>query len=373
MVTTTAPIQDVDSVYLEKTLRHEPMELSLGDTVSLKALAYLAVRAWVASVIFLTVFFTLWILTGGLSSTADSTLNGGGSGDTGLLSVGFVGSWIVFWVVLLFSRMQEPIGEWRVLLADRWEYSGSVYSAVAGVLAARSLPIRPIARRIYADPASLQVKNVLELREGQYTAYVTVFPYGSSLYLGWMMWRRRSGAALVGRMLADMIGSMFGTVDAVRVMLRTDRPRAMREAVHAACREGIYSAVRQEMVADSFGFPAGLPPIEAFELTPAPSPAVPAMPQGGAPVPPAPPQSPAAPVPTAPAPSAYDTAAFEAAPFESAPVESASVGSAPVESAPLAFEAAAPEATPPAQSQTPFGQAAAASADQPHPGGDGVR
>lgn len=358
MVTTTAPIQDVDSVYLEKTLRHEPMELSLGDTVSLKALAYLAIRSWVASVLFFTVFVILWILTGGLSSTADSTFNGGGGGDTSLLSVGIVGSGILFWVVLLFSKMQEPIGEWRVLLADRWEYSSSVYSAVAGVLAARSLPIRPTARRIYADPASRQVKNVLELKEGQYSAYVTVFPYGSSLYLGWMMWRRRSGAVLIGRLLADMVGSMFGTVDAVRVMLRTDRPRAMREAVHAACREGIYSAVRQEMVADSFGFPAGLPPIEAFELAPAASPAVPAMPHGGAPVPAAPPPSPAVPPqgpavpppPAAPVPGMYDTATFETA----------------------AFDTGAPEAAPQAQPPTPFGQAAA-QADQPHPGGDGAR
>lgn len=304
MVTTATPIQDVDSVYLEKTLRHEPMELSLGDTVSLKALAYLAIRAFVGSVIFFTVFLTLWIVTGGLSSTANDVALGGGGGnsDTGLLAVAIIGSWVMFWVVLLFSRMQEPIGEWRVLLADRWEYAGSVYSAVAGVLAARSLPIRPTARRIYADPASRQVKNVLELKDGQYAAYVTVFPYGSSLYLGWMMWRRRSGAALVGRMIADTIGSMFGTVDAVRVMLRTDRPRAMREAVHAACREGIYSAVRQEMVADAFGFPAGLPPIEAFEAVAAASPAVPAMPPGMPAPPTAPPPGPAAPHVPPPAP-----------------------------------------------------------------------
>jgi len=281
------PVQDVDSVYLEKTLRHEPMELSLDDSVSLKALLYLVVRAWVASVIFFSVFLVLWWITGGASSFGN-TLNGGGAGGgSGLLDFAVIGSWIVFWGLLLFSKLTEPIGEWRVLLADRRQYSGSVYSAVAGVLAARQMPIRPVPRRIHADPASTAVKNVLELKDGQYSAYVTVFPYGSSLYLGWMMWRRRSGAALVWRMLADMVGSIFGAADAVRVMLRTDRPRAMREAVHAACREGIYTAVRHEAVPESYGFPGGLPPVEPFELNSAVGPAVPAAPRvtaNGAPV-----------------------------------------------------------------------------------------
>jgi hypothetical protein len=279
----TAPIQDVDSLYLERTLRHEPIEPDLGDTVSLRALISLTVRAGLASAIFLTLFVTLWIVTGGLSSVANPT----GAGNTGLLAVALISSFAVFWLALLVARTQEPVGEWRVLLADRWEYSGSVYSAVAGVLAARALPIRPTARRIYADPAARQVKNFLELRDGQYAAHVTVFPYGSSLYLGWMMWRRRSGASLLGRALADLVSPLFGTPDPARAMLNSDRPRALREAVHAACREGVYSAVRQEMVADNFGFPNGLPPVEAYHLAPPPPPpTVPGMPQPTGPIPP---------------------------------------------------------------------------------------
>src|ERR1700744_3145707 len=39
---------DADSVYLQKTLRHEPMELGLDDSVSPRTLAVLAVRAWLA-------------------------------------------------------------------------------------------------------------------------------------------------------------------------------------------------------------------------------------------------------------------------------------------------------------------------------------
>lgn len=281
MSTGNLPVPDVDSVYLEKTLRHEPMELSLDDSVSVRTVIYLFLRAWIASILFFSVFMLLWLITGGASSAANNGFNGGGSSSGsggGLLVVAFVGSALVFWGLLLLSRVKEPIGEWRVLLAERGQYSNSVYSAVAGVLATRRMPIRPQPRRIYADPANHLVKNVLVLKEGQYIAYVTVFPYGTSLYLGWMMWRSRFGAGLIWRMITDMIGSIFGASDIVRVMLRTDRPRAMREAVHAACREGVYTAVHQVTVPDNYGFPGGLPVVEAFELTSTVGPAVPPAP-----------------------------------------------------------------------------------------------
>jgi hypothetical protein len=110
------------------------------------------------------------------------------------------------------------------------------------------------------------------------------------------MWRRRSGATLAKRFLADFFGSMFGLADLLRVMLRTDRPRAMREAVHSACREGLKVAVMQTVVPVEYGFAQGLPVVEAYvqtEMQSAPIPAalpvppVPSVP----PVPPAPQQA----------------------------------------------------------------------------------
>lgn len=291
MSDTGVPGPDVDGVYLEKTLRHEPMELSLDDSVSFRAILLLWFRAWFVSFVFFVIFFVLWVLTGGPQSLSGSSGNvvDGGSPDFGLLTVGLFGSGIIFWVLILFAKIQEPIGEWRVLLVDRGQYADSVYSKVNGVLARRFLPIQPRVRRIYADPSARSVKNVLELKEGQYSVYVTVFPYGSSLYLGWNMWRRRSGAAMIWRMVTDSIGSMLGVVDGVRIMLRTDRPRAMREAVHAACREGVSSAVQHEVVGPEYGFPQGLPTIEPFAVT---APASAPVPVGPAPAGPLPGQAP---------------------------------------------------------------------------------
>jgi hypothetical protein len=217
---------DADSVYLQKTLRHEPMELGLDDSVSPRTLAVLAVRAWLA---WLVVIVPLGLI--GIAKAA----NGGSST---LLTVAVMISIIVFWVVLLRSKVTEPIGEWRTLLADRAGQSESYYRMINAVLRRRELPISALKlRSIQLDTKGGPVKHTIELSEHEYHTYVTVFPYGTSLYVGWQMWRRRSGAQLVKRALVDLLKG----ANLVTVMLRTDRARAVREAVHLACREAVYA------------------------------------------------------------------------------------------------------------------------------------
>jgi len=69
------------------------------------------------------------------------------------------------------------------------------------------------------------VQNRLILVEGQYRVYVSVFPFGTSLYLGWIMYRHRGGAELIGRFVVDLFASLSGRLDDIGRMLRTERPR----------------------------------------------------------------------------------------------------------------------------------------------------
>src|SRR5487761_1364306 len=120
---------DADAVYLEKTLRHEPMELALDDSVSLRTLFIIAVRAYLAWVVVLIVLGILGLVT----------LRGGGNPT--LLIVGYVISIVVFWGVLIGSKVTEPIGEWRTLLADRAGQSEPYYRMITAVPQRRRLPI----------------------------------------------------------------------------------------------------------------------------------------------------------------------------------------------------------------------------------------
>lgn len=226
---------DADTLYLQKTLRHEPMELALSDSVSIHELGIVIARA-----------FLSWAIVAIVFGFVGALMVASGGGAT-LLTLGSVVSIVVFWVVLLSSKVTEPIGEWRALLADRAGQSESYYRMITAVLQRRELPITPRLRRIALSTKGRPVKHTIELAENEYRAYVTVFAYGTSLYVGWQMWRRRSGAQLVKRAVADQLRS----VDLVTAMLRTDRARAVREAVHLACREAVYATTDEGLWAQA--------------------------------------------------------------------------------------------------------------------------
>lgn len=274
-----------DSAYLDKTLLHRPVELYFDESVAPRSLFLLWLRpALITGPVFLISGFLLIIVSivdalAQLSATTQEqagggNANAGGGGGGGLavlLLLIVILSFAAFWVILLASKLQEPISEWHVLLADRAPAAESVYNAIVGTSRDRSLPLYPYTRRL---PTSFgPVSSRLVLVDGHYEAFITVFAYGTSLYLGWTMWRSRRGAHLLGRYIADMFRSMGGQLDPVAKMLRTEQARAMREAVHAVCREGLHVAVDQIQVPDNYAFPQGLPPIEGFAPSaPAPSP-----------------------------------------------------------------------------------------------------
>jgi hypothetical protein len=259
---------DADAVYLQKTLRHEPMELALDDSVSLGTLGILLARAflaWGIATVVGVLFFGVLALK---------------AGDPALSALGVVASAVVFWYVLLSGKVTEPIGEWRTLLADRAGHSESYYRIIAAVLRRRELPITPQFRRIELSTHGRPVKHTIVLSENEYQTYVTVFAYGTSLYVGWQMWRRRSGAQLIKRGLIDRVTA----ANLVTVMLRTDRARAVREAVHLACREAMYTTADEGLW--TLARQLRLPPVEQEAALLQPSqPASPTLPPPSAGVP----------------------------------------------------------------------------------------
>jgi hypothetical protein len=275
---------DGNAAYLDKTLRHRHIEMSLNESVDGKTIFLLWLRAAIASfVVYLIpafIGFILLISSAGDSSTSSfDTQPSNSSSGAGWFVFAGVASFAVFWVVLLVSRLPEPVGEWRVLLADRHDRAGSVYEAIVHTLSSRNYPI---------VPKSFGTR--LTLNERHYTAYISVFNYGSSLYLGWMMWRSRRGTELIGQFMSDLGRSMKGENEIEHQLLRSEGARAMREAVHLACREGLMVALE--------GAPTGSGNAGRPAMGHIPSPPV-----SPPPVPPPSASSPSVPPPSVPPPS----------------------------------------------------------------------
>ncbi|MDH6142023.1 hypothetical protein P3T35_004044 [Kitasatospora sp. GP30] len=259
---------DGNSAYLDKTLRHEPVETVLDDRVSgqtvLRLWSRAALVAFIAALVqFPILLFTLFSSSGSGPSYGNPMYGEGGSSgpDPTFLFVMLFDVPLVFWLVLLCSKLTEPIAEWRVLLHDRSEQDvQSTYHKICGVAAQRGFPLGVNYRRLATGHANGQLNSRLALSNGDCEAVISVFRYGTSLYLGWQMWRSRRGWRLIARFLGDALGSIFGKADLAWAMLRTENVRAMREAVHALCREGLVTALEQQVVGVEFGFGSGLPP-----------------------------------------------------------------------------------------------------------------
>ncbi|WP_026422083.1 hypothetical protein [Actinokineospora inagensis] len=259
---------DGDAVYLAETLRHERIDLLLDDSAGVE-LARSAVRqtVWlVIGTVLLFLFISMLSGVGGSSSRSSSS-----SGTPWLLIGVFVAVAVGFirWIIFIGTTMRkEPVSEWATLLVGKAAAADSVYSHVAGRLRDRQLPIQNYVARRTAGAYNV-TGNRLVLVDGIHYVYVSVFAYGTSLYLGWSMWRIRSGSDLYRDYRAQSSGDRL---DQVGRLLNLDRLKAMREAVHSVCREALHTAVEDGRISEGYGFPNGMPHIEGLPYATAPRP-----------------------------------------------------------------------------------------------------
>ncbi|MEU9999312.1 hypothetical protein [Streptomyces sp. NPDC050848] len=223
-----------NAAYRNQTMRYEDVELSFDESVPFRTVFQLWFQAFVVS---LLVFMIFGLLPALMSDSGPFDAEDD-------LGTGQILGTIAFWIVLLAAHINEPVSEWKTLLEDKHAASSSAYAAIYGALARRQIPVSAVPVRIRSDIMPEVVNNRLVIKSGRYIAYVTVFGYGTSLYVGWTMWRNRSGAVIIGHFLKDLVGGMFNRTGSINQMLRTEKPRAMREAVHSAAREGVETAVQ---------------------------------------------------------------------------------------------------------------------------------
>lgn len=241
-----ASIGGGDVAYRTQSLKFLPIELTLDESVPWRVIWSLLLRAGGTGLAIFLGFALVGLIAGANKPRYEyGTFGSSGNAIDDYLSVGLFFGIIAFVVIFFFSATSEPISEWRTLLEGKAAAATSSYAAIYGALSSRAYPLRIDASRIRSDLLAPEAVNSrLVITERSYIAYVSVFEYGTSLYVGWMMWRDRRGITLFAIFIKDLLGGIVGRTGSANQMLRTERIRAMREAVHAAVREGVDTAVR---------------------------------------------------------------------------------------------------------------------------------
>ncbi|AEV87206.1 Major cell-surface adhesin PAc [Actinoplanes sp. SE50] len=295
-----------DVAYRMQSLRHGPAEPVLDRGVPAGTLLRLWLWAAVPALIVGAVFGFLALV---LFAVSGPGLSDGTTPGDGMLSAGSMLGFIVFWTVLLAVRIDEPVGEWTTLLEERWQGADSAYAAIYATLRRRGIPVEVDAVRLRSDLLPPEVvDNRLLIADRDYRIAVSIFPYGSGLSVGWTMWRGRRGATVLGNFLRDVGAGMVGQGVRAEDLLRGERVRALREAVHAAVREGAEVAAQGLVVPIGPAFGAEVPILDLRTSVPAfPAFAAPPAPPATAPPATAPPATAPAPAAVPPAPAVVES------------------------------------------------------------------
>jgi hypothetical protein len=144
----------------------------------------------------------------------------------------------------MLSHVVEPFGEWSTLLPDRALSAPAVYSSIQSTIRRSQLPAQVTAVRAVQDCGAFSVvANRLVVVDEPFTINVFVYPYGTSLYMGWTMYRRRSGPAILQAALVEFERSLRSRLEPERAD-SVEVAGALRDAVHAACLDGCMEAAR---------------------------------------------------------------------------------------------------------------------------------
>lgn len=194
-------------------------------------------------------------LVSSLGSSSSSSSSGGGAVGFGLL--GSLG-WLA---IVLFLPYQVVLGDWNLLLHGKAGFAETAYGIVYRSLTQNhALPATIGVRRVRVGPPVRGVRNMLQVQLHKYSIYVSVFPFGTDLYLGWTLWHRDLPVVIVFRWLSTVLRrTMWNT--GIAGVREVEPVKAMRDAVHDGLREGMEAAIRGQVVPleETFG---GAVPIE---------------------------------------------------------------------------------------------------------------
>jgi hypothetical protein len=140
-----------------------------------------------------------------------------------------------------FVPVLASISEWKFLVDGKGPAAADTFAHIAWVMKHRETPVDKLdVRRVRLGRRASRDYLYAQLRP--FRAYVSCFPFGHDLYIGWTFWWRLSTA----RWWLLILQRLFQTVTLrgaeIHNVHRYDNAKALREAIHSATREGVDAA-----------------------------------------------------------------------------------------------------------------------------------
>jgi len=147
-------------------------------------------------------------------------------------------------VLTLFWLLPVPglLEQWSRLLSYEAPKAPQVFECMTRELDQHATPRDSLQVRALSPPGEGR-RDYLELRRGAYAAYISCFPHGNDLYVGWTFWIYMSPFRMLLMQIGRAIQNYTGRGNDMYQTLRYESTRATLSALRVCTSEGIREAV----------------------------------------------------------------------------------------------------------------------------------
>jgi hypothetical protein len=146
--------------------------------------------------------------------------------------------WLVMGIVAWWFPVWASISEWKFMVDGKAAAATEAFQHITWVFEQRQSPIdRMKIHRLSFGRG--QSREYLYVQDGVFRVFISCFPYGQDLYVGWTMWWRLSAVRWFWTYVTRFYQAFTLRGSELHLVHRYDSAKALREAVHGAAREGL--------------------------------------------------------------------------------------------------------------------------------------
>jgi hypothetical protein len=146
----------------------------------------------------------------------------------------------LFWLLPVPAMLTQ----WSLMVDHKSAAANTVFRHITSAFKQHATPLDSLKIRNLAPPGE-GGRDYLEARRNNYRGYVSCFPHGHDLYVGWTFWLRLSPLRLMTMVVERRIQNIAGRGDDVHQTLRFESARATVAALHSAALAGVDAATAE--------------------------------------------------------------------------------------------------------------------------------